>query len=59
MTDEWAVTRWWRVTYDDGLWCETSDEDEARDALATAPGGNVRLERLWETVPRRQWRSER
>lgn len=36
MTDHtWEDGRWWRVISDDGteLWCETSDEKEARAAL--------------------------
>jgi hypothetical protein len=52
--------RWWRVTYADGrtyetgpqqgrlqVWCETSDEQEAREAAARCPGGGV-LSRLFE-----------
>jgi hypothetical protein len=31
---EWEPTRWWRVLDANGdMWCETSDEDEARDAM--------------------------
>lgn len=31
---EWKPGRWWRVTAPDGsLWCETSDEDEARRSM--------------------------
>ena len=50
--EDWAPGRWWRVTYVDGagvrrLWCETSLESEARESMATAPGGGT-LERLYE-----------
>lgn len=31
---EWKSAHWWRVTLSDGtLWCETSDEREAREAF--------------------------
>lgn len=65
--DEWKPTRWWRVLYVDGrrhgpgtyegrrmIWCETSDEDEARTARATCPSGGI-LQRLYERT-RDQWR---
>lgn len=43
----WGPDRWWRVLDANGdLWCETSDEQEAREALLTAPGP-ARLERLY------------
>lgn len=30
----WVPGRWWRVLEEDGtLWCETSDETEARQSL--------------------------
>lgn len=55
----WVPDRWWRVVYADGsryptghylegqrhIWCETSDEAEARAAIATCPGGG-QLQRL-------------
>jgi len=46
----WHPTRWWRVILKDGgsVWCETSDEQEARDALKNAPRPAI-LMRLWET----------
>jgi len=53
----WGPGRWWRVTYraDGGqgktvLWCETSDEKEARQEAAKLTGreADVTLERLWE-----------
>jgi hypothetical protein len=48
--------RWWRVIagVDGGLWCETSDEDEAREAMR--PGD--RLERLYE-ARLTEWREVR
>jgi len=31
---EWTATGWWRVIAPDGsLWCETSDEQEARKSM--------------------------
>jgi hypothetical protein len=51
--------RWWRVLdADGGLWMETSDEQEARDAMAHDAQA-ASLERLW--VPHRdvgEWRVE-
>jgi hypothetical protein len=50
------------VTYDDGrslhwrVWCETSNEQEARAALRTCPGEGV-LERLYERSDA-EWRPE-
>jgi hypothetical protein len=57
--------RWWRVLYADRrraengpdrlqLWCETSDEHEAREALVRCPGGGV-LQQLYERTER-EWR---
>jgi hypothetical protein len=41
----WEPGRWWKVVAPDGsLWCETSSEREAREALR--PGD--RLFRLWQ-----------
>ena len=52
--DEWEPWRWWRVTAPDGtLWCETSDEQEARSSVR--PGDT--LERLWRRVEE-EWRLE-
>lgn len=49
---EWETDRWWRVLAPDGsLWCETSDESEARDAMR--PGDE--LQRLW-TRRQSEWR---
>lgn len=43
-SSEWEPSRWRRVVAPDGsLWCETSDEDEARRAMR--PGDT--LQRLW------------
>lgn len=65
----WSPGRWWRVVYADGrcyesgpsygklqIWCETSDEAEARRAVAECPGGGV-LHRLYERGDR-EWRNE-
>lgn len=52
--DGWEPGRWWRVVAPDGqLWCETSDEAEARGSVR--PGDT--LERLWRCVEE-QWRQE-
>ena len=41
---DWKPGRWWRVVSSTGdLWCETSSESEAREAMR--PGD--RLLRLW------------
>lgn len=54
---EMGPTRWWRVVEaDDRVWCESSDEAEARQALATCPTGG-RLQRLYDRVER-EWRDE-
>lgn len=50
--DNWTPGRRWYVLYADGrtypsgpsegepqIWCDTSDEDEAREALHRCPGG--------------------
>lgn len=51
---EWTPGRWWRVVSADGsLWCETSDEDEARESMR--PGDT--LCRLWERHDS-EWRDE-
>lgn len=57
--DLFAPHRWWRVTYSDKrggiqVWCETSDEDEARTLLSTCPGEPV-LERLYRCTAS-EWR---
>lgn len=60
MTDTgWHPVRWWRVVYISagdgiGVWCETSDENEARRALSTCPGGGI-LRRQWRRE-QQQWR---
>lgn len=52
---DWEPGRWWRVTEPDGrLWCETSVEREAREALR--PGDC--LERQW-VRSESEWRTER
>lgn len=49
---DWEPGRWWRVVAPDGAtWCETSDEDEAREAMR--PGD--RLRRLW-VATLQEWR---
>lgn len=52
-------TKWWRVWCPDNgyLWCETSDESEARKALTTAPKGAV-LQRYYEPAMTGEWVSE-
>jgi hypothetical protein len=50
----WQPTKWWRVTAPDGsLWCETSNEQEARDAMRS---GDT-LQRLYERSES-EWRGE-
>lgn len=57
---EWEPGRWWRVIAVDGsLWCETSDEQHARDHVR--PGDRLlRMERRvqetirWVAAPRIQ-----
>lgn len=51
---QWFRARWWRVIDPDGsLWCETSDEDEARESMR--PGDT--LQSMWMREER-QWRDE-
>jgi hypothetical protein len=52
---EWKPTRWYRILNpDDGsLWMETSDPKEAAKESA-ATGWPVK--RLWQEVPRIEWR---
>jgi hypothetical protein len=48
---EWYPGRWWSVVYAQerpggiraNVWCGTSNEQEARAALARCPGGGVLL----------------
>ncbi len=65
MSNEWKPGRWWLVTYADGrldddgtlqVWCETSDEEEAREALGTCPGGGELRRQYWRTE--HEWRVE-
>ena len=50
----WEPGRWWRVIAPNGtLWCETSDEQEARDALR--PGDT--LFRQWQRTEQ-EWRAD-
>lgn len=54
MRGDWAPGRWWRVIAPDGsLWCETSNEQEARAAVRD---GDV-LERLFNGPHLREWRA--
>ena len=49
---QWEPGRWWRAVAPDGsVWCETSDEQEARAAVR--PGD--RLFRLWQRSEQ-EWR---
>jgi hypothetical protein len=63
-TSGWERTRWRQVFYAEvrpggyrkNLWCETSNELEARQALAKCPGGGV-IGRLWRREEQ-EWREE-
>jgi len=49
---EWEPGRWWRVVTPGGtIWAETSDEEEAREAVR--PGDT--LLRLWQRTEQ-EWR---
>lgn len=51
---DWAPGRWWRVIAPNNIvWCETSDEREARAAIRD---GDV-LERLHDGPQLREWRA--
>lgn len=51
---DWAPGRWWRVIAPNNIvWCETSDELEARAAIRD---GDV-LERLFDGPHLREWRA--
>lgn len=52
----WEPDRWWRVTAPDGeLWCETTDEQEAR---ANVRPGDTLARLFIMTVSRTEWRRE-
>jgi hypothetical protein len=52
---EWEPTKLWRVVAPDGsLWCETSNETEARDRMR--PGDA--LLRAYQPVTSYEWRTE-
>lgn len=52
MSDGWMMGRWWRVVAPDGsLWCETSNEQEARRSMREGD----RLYKLW-VREEREWR---
>lgn len=57
IADEFTLGRWWQVRLDsdNSLWCETSDGEEARQAMSTAPSACT-LRRLYQTEPRKEWR---
>ena len=56
---EWVPGRWWRVLDAEGeLWCESSDEEENREAMATAPKQPTTLQRMWVTKQREEWRTQ-
>lgn len=57
LTDtEFEPGRWWRVLDPQGgIWCETSDEAEARSVMRKGD----RLERLWDAKPQSRWRRVR
>lgn len=50
---EWEPGRWWRVLRDGEIWCETSSEQGAREAMEP---GDV-LQRMWVTSDV-EWRTE-
>lgn len=51
MAIDWEPTKWWRVIAPDGsVWCETSDEAEARSRMREEDT----LERLYQTI-QQQW----
>jgi hypothetical protein len=53
--NSWKPGGWWRVVEPDGgIWCETSDEQEARDSMR--PGDT--LERLYGQAAS-QWMTEK
>ena len=48
----WEPGRWWRVTAPDGsLWCETSNEREARDSVR--PGDTLSRQFVYQDS---EWR---
>lgn len=55
--NEFTPGRWWsvRLDSDNSLWCETSDEQEARASILTAPSPCT-LYRLYVTEPHEEWR---
>lgn len=53
---QWADTGWWRVLDNAGkLWCETSSEDEALDAMDTCPNQPTILMKHQETFVKTRW----
>lgn len=69
---ETEPTRWWRVLDVDGsIWCETSDEDEARDELRESHIDNNddlvygeivpgrKLQRLYIAPEENKWKDEK
>lgn len=53
---KWSPGRWWRVLDSSGeVWCETSDEDEARERLREKEGDV--LERLYDRASEAEWRA--
>lgn len=59
--DGWEPSRWWRSTYTqpdgtEGVWAESSDEQEIRRLLTEAPGGG-KLYRLYRRAEQ-EWREE-
>lgn len=64
MSDRFEPGRYWRVIYAverpggwrKNVWCESSNEAEVREALATCPGGG-RLQRNYVRTER-EWRDE-
>lgn len=55
---DWVASRWWRVMDADGrMWCETSDEKEARRALRDVPNKPGKLQQMFtQTTTVVEWR---
>jgi len=52
----WTPSRWWRVLMEDGtLFCETSNEQEAREAKAVLGRDGSKLQRLY-TREQKEWK---
>jgi len=55
---DWQLGRWWRVVLSDGtIWCETSEEQEARGAVMSAPQSATLQRQLVKTEVR--WENQK